>query len=240
MNRLTIARCAAACLLARSAVFADSAKAQPAPALPRLELSVGITGMSRGPAEGSERALTAMGFHEDFGNERMTQTRFDGFWKIEIGVGERRTIGILTTRVGNYTRGVREVPGQGSGSIGTHHSIVTRAITLSYRPNGWISFGAGPALHLRRFAIDAPYGPNVGVQSKRALGAVAGVNVKWKRNNGTFAHGFWQYRYAGSLSSNNVAVPLGLRNGAVDEAEWPATQIRFSHRMLGVGFGIEF
>src|SRR5688572_30747098 len=166
MNRLILI-CVAACL------YATSAFAQYIPQYPVLELSAGITGMTRGPGKGSERAVSAMGFHEGYGNRRMTTTDLEGFWKIEIGVSEHRTLGILTTRVANSTRGVRETPNSGSGSVGVQHAVITRAVTWSYRPNGWISFGAGPALHTRRFAIDAPYGPNVGAQSKRALGAVA-------------------------------------------------------------------
>lgn len=234
MNRLTTFICFAACLIAAPAV------AQYAPQYPMLELSAGITGMTRGPGKGSERAVTAMGFHEGYGNRGMTRTELDGFWKIEIGVSEHRTLGILTTRVANTTRGVRDTPSPGFGSVGVQHSVITRALMWSYRPNGWMSFGAGPALHTRRFAIDAPYGPNVGVHSKRTLGAVAGVNMKWKRENGTFAHGLWQYRYAGSLSSDDVAVPIGSRNGAVERVPWPATRIPFSHRMIGIGIGIEF
>jgi hypothetical protein len=226
--------CFAACL------SANSAFAQYTPQYPVLELSAGITGMTRGPGKGSERAVMAMGFHEGYGNRSMTRTELDGFWKIEIGVAEHRTLGVLTTRVANSTRGVSETPNAGYGSVGVQHSVITRAVTWSYRPNGWISFGAGPALHTRRFAIDAPYGPNVGVQSKRALGAVAGVNVKWKRENGTFAHGLWQYRYAGSLSSDAAAVPIGNRNGVLEHVQWPATHIPFSHRMIGIGIGIEF
>ena len=234
MNRLTTIICFTTCL------SASSAFAQYAPQYPLLELSAGITGMTRGPGTGSERAVMAMGFHEGYGNRGMTSTELDGFWKIEIGVAEHRTLGILTTRVANSTRGVREIPAPGFGSIGVQHSVVTRAVTWSYRPNGWISFGAGPALHTRRFAIDAPYGPNVGVQSRRGLGAVAGVNVKWKRENGTFAHGLWQHRYAGSLFADDVAIPIASRNGVLERAQWPATRIPFSHRMIGIGIGIEF
>ena len=234
MNRLTTIICIATCL------SASSASAQYAPQYPLLEVSAGITGMTRGPGKGSERAIMAMGFHEGYGNRSMTTTELNGFWKIEIGVSEHRTLGMLTTRVANSTRGVREAPSAGFGSIGVQHSVITRAVTWSYRPNGWISFGAGPAVHVRRFAIDTPYGPDVGGQSKRALGAVAGVTMKWKRENGTFAHGLWQYRYAGSLSSDDVAVPMGIRNGVPQHAQWPATRIAFSHRMIGIGIGIEF
>jgi hypothetical protein len=235
MNRLTTIACVAACL------FANTAAAQLAPPqYPLLELSIGLTGMSRGPGKGSEGALTAMGFHEGYGNQGMTHTDLNGFWKVEIGVSERRSVGFLTTRVANRTRGVREAPGTGT-SMAAQHAVITRAVTWSYRPNGWVSFGAGPALHTRRFAIDAPYGPDVAVQSKRGLGAVAGVNVKWKRENGTFAHALWQYRYAGSLGSGDATVPIGLRNGApLQSVNWPTTRIPFSHRMIGVGIGIEF
>jgi hypothetical protein len=233
MSRLITVMCVAICL------FAHPAPAQTPPAHPLLELSIGLTGMSRGPGKGSEQAAMAMGFHEGFGPRGMTTTELDGFWKVEVGVSERRTLGILTTRVANRTDGTG-ITGGGSTAIGVHHSVVTRALTWSYRPNGWISVGAGPALHRRRFAIDAPSGPNVGAQSKRALGAVAGVNMKWKRENGTFAHALWQYRYAGSLSSGTVTIPVGLRNGVPQTIQWPATRIPFSHRMIGVGIGIEF
>jgi hypothetical protein len=234
MHRLTTCICFTACLSANP-VFPQSA-----PQYPVLELSAGITGMTRGPGKGSERAAAAMGFHESHGSRGMTRTELEGFWKVEIGVSEHRSLGFLTTRVANSTRGVREMPNPGFGSIGVQHSVITRAVTWSYRPNGWISLGAGPAVHVRRFAIDAPYGPNVGAQSDRALGAVAGVNVKWKRERGTFAHALWQYRFAGSLSSDNATVPIGIRNGVVDRAQWPATRIPFSHRMIGIGIGIEF
>lgn len=235
MSRLMTILCLAACF------SANSANAQPAPLYPRVELSVGLTGMSRGPGEGSEQALASMGFHEGYGSRGMTQTGIDGFWKVEIGLSDRRSLGILTTRTGNRTSGVGDIPGQRNVQISTDHVVVTRAMTWSYRPNGWISFGAGPALHRRRFAIDAPLGPDVGVRSERSLGAVAGVNVKWKREHGTFAHALWQYRYAGSFRSDSVAIPVGALNRAPEQAvPWPSTKIPFSHRMLGIGFGIEF
>ncbi|HUP40693.1 MAG TPA: hypothetical protein VM115_11280 [Vicinamibacterales bacterium] len=236
MTRLMPLLCLAACLLARPA-----AAQLPPPLTPRAELSVGLTGMSRGPGKGSERALASLGFHEGYGSRGMTQTGFDGFWKVEIGMSERRSVSVLTTRTANRTSGVGDVPGLGSVQLSTDHVVVTRAVTWSYRPNGWISFGAGPAVHRRRFAIDAPRGPNVGVRSERALGAVAGVNVKWKREHGTFAHALWQYRYAGSFRSDSVAVPLGSLNRAPEQTvQWPATRIPFSHRMIGIGFGVEF
>lgn len=235
MSRLTTLAYFAACLCARTAA------AQPAPLYPRVELSVGLTGMSRGPGEGSERALAAIGFHEGYGTRGMTQTGIDGFWKVEIGTSDRRSLGILTTRTANRTSGAGDVPGRDNVQISTDHVVVTRAISWSYRPNGWISFGAGPALHRRRFAIDAPQGPDVGVRSARALGAIAGVNVKWKREHGTFAHALWQYRYAGSFRSDSVAVPVGALNRAPQQSvQWPSTRIPFSHRMLGIGFGMEF
>jgi hypothetical protein len=235
MSRLTTIACFAACLAPHVA------RAQPAPPNPRVELSVGITGMSRGPGKGSEHAFAALGFHEGYGRRAMTETGLDGFWKVEIGTSDRRSIGILTTRTANRTSGVGDIPGQRNVPISADHVVVTRAITWSYRPNGWISFGAGPALHRRRFAIDAPLGPDVGVRSDRSLGAVAGVNVKWKREHGTFAHAMWQYRYAGSFRSDGVSIPVGALNRAPDQAvPWPSTRIPFSHRMLGIGFGIEF
>ena len=236
MNRLTAFGCMAFCLVAESA-----AAQLPPPQYPLLEMSVGIGGMSPGPGARSEAALRSIGFHEGYGNQGMTQTDLNGFWKIEIGVSERRTLGVLTTRVANRTRGQRDLPGAGSISLATQQAVVTRAVTWSYRPNGWVSLGAGPALHTRRFSIDAPVGPDVAPQSKRGLGAVAGVNVKWKRENGTFAHALWQYRYAGTLSSDTVSVPVSARAGVpLQKVQWPSTQIPFSHRMLGFGFGIEF
>ena len=234
MNRLTALGCVAVCLLAKSA-----AAQLPPPQYPILEMSVGIGGMSPGPGARSESALRAIGFHEGYGNQGMTHTDLNGFWKIEIGVSERRTLGVLTTRVANRTRGVSEQPNGTSVSMATHQAVVTRAVTWSYRPNGWVSFGAGPALHIRRFAVDAPLGPDVAVQSKRGLGAVAGVNVKWKRESGTFAHALWQYRYAGSLSSESVSVPITARSGP-QSIQWPSTKISFSHRMIGIGIGVEF
>ncbi|MEO5742244.1 MAG: hypothetical protein ABIS29_16785 [Vicinamibacterales bacterium] len=235
MNRLTTILCFAACLFARLAA------AQAPPQHPHVELSVGLTGMSRGPGEGSERALATIGFHEGYGTRGMTQTGFDGFWKLEIGTSDRGSLGILTTRTANRTSGVGDVPGQGSVQLSTDHVVVTRAFTWSYRPNGWISFGAGPAIHRRRFAIDAPQGPDVGVRSERSLGAVAGVNVKWKREHGTFAHALWQYRYAGSFQSDNVTIPVNPPGRAqANTVQWPSTRIPFSHRVLGIGFGIEF
>jgi hypothetical protein len=55
------------------------------------------------------------------------------------------------------------------------------------------------------------------------------------------SHALWQYRYAGSFRSDSVAIPVGTLNRAPDQAvPWPSTPIPFSHRMLGIGFGIEF
>jgi hypothetical protein len=234
MNRLTIFVLLFGCL------GATSAFGQSPPAHPVIELSIGVTGMTRGPGRASENALAAMGFHNGYPNHAMTQTGLDGFWKLEIGVSERRSLGILTTRVANRTSGIRDIAGVPSTSIGVDHTVVTRAVTWSYRPNGWISVGAGPALHVRRFAIDASSGADVGVQSKRTLGAVAGVNVKWKRENGTFAHALWQYRYAGSLRSDTVTVPVSSGRPAPQTVQWPSMKIPFSHRMVGIGLGIEF
>ena len=205
---------------------------------PSLELSFGFTTMSRGPGGGSERAMQAIGFHPGSG-EQSTRTSLDGFWKIEIGVSRHRSLGIMTTRVRNHTYGVRRDSGR-TASIDTRHTVVTRAVTWSYRPSGWLSVGAGPALHKRRFAIRTD-GPDAGVRSERGLGAVAGINVKFKRDNGAFMHALWQYRYAGSLRSSAVELPLPQARGAAEEyVQWPARSIPFSHRMLGIGFGLEF
>lgn len=232
MNRLTTLACVIVCLLAKPA-----AAQLPPSEHPRLEMSIGFTGMSRGPGEGAEQGLAAMGLHRS----GMTETGLEGFWKIEIGTSDRRSVGVLTTRVRNSSRGHGDVPGAGDVHISTAHVIVTRAVTYSYRPDGWLSFGAGPALHVRRFAINAPKGPHVGVQSKRSLGAVAGVNLKWKREGGTFAHALWQYRYAGSYRSDSAAVPVWTLNRAPEQSvQWPSTRIPFSHRMVGIGFGVEF
>lgn len=233
MNRLTTLVCFAVCLSANSVI------AQP-PLHPRVELSVGLTGMSRGPGEGSERALAAIGFHEGCRTDAMTQTGIDGFWKVEIGTSDRGSVGLLTTRTANRTTGVGDVPGHGNVQLSTDHVVVTRAITWSYRPSGWLSFGAGPALHRRRHAIGTPQGPDVGVRSERTLGAVAGVNVKWKRERGTFAHALWQYRYAGSFRSDSVAIPIDPQGRAPQSVQWPSTPIPFSHRMIGIGVGVEF
>jgi hypothetical protein len=233
MTRLTPLVCAAAFLLPRSA----AAQLPPPPQYPRLEMSVGLTTMSQGPGAGTEQALTAIGFRQDYG-ARMTQSDIQGFWKIEIGTSDRRTLGIFKSRVANRTSGSADIPGQGYAHVSAHHTVVTRAVTWSYRPNGWISVGAGPAVHLRRLAIRGA-GAAVGVQSKRSLGAVAGVNLKWKRDGGGFAHALWQYRYAGSLTAGEVSVPVHgrLPNQSV---KLPSTRIPFSHRMVGIGFGVEF
>jgi hypothetical protein len=233
MTRLSTLACLAACLLARPA----AAQLPPPPQYPRLEMSVGLTAMSPGPGARSEQALSAMGFRQDYG-AAMTQSDIQGFWKVEIGTSDRRTLGIFKSRVANRTSGSAEIPGQGYAQVSANHTVVTRAVTWSYRPNGWISVGAGPALHVRRLAIRGA-GNAVGVQSKRSLGAVAGVNLKWRRDGGGFAHALWQYRYAGSLMADNVNVPVHgrLPNQSVN---WPSTRIPFSHRMIGIGFGVEF
>lgn len=202
MTRLTPLVCFAASLLAHPA----AAQLPPPPQHPRLEMSVGLTSMSPGPGRGTADALTKMGLHGGY-VPSMTQSHIQGFWKVEIGTSERRTLGILKTRVTNRTSGAAEIPGGGHTHVSANHTVVTRAVTWSYRPNGWISVGAGPALHIRRFAIRGS-GPAVGVQSKRSLGAVAGVNLKWKREGGGFAHVLWQYRYAGSLTTDRVDVPV--------------------------------
>ena len=233
MTRLTPLLCLIASLLARPA----AAQPPPPPQYPRLEMSVGLTVMSPGPGRGTEDALTAMGLRGGY-PPSMTQSDIQGFWKIEIGTSERRTLGILKTRVGNRTSGSAEIPGLGHAQVSADHTVVTRAVTWSYRPNGWISVGAGPALHIRRFAIRGS-GPAVGVQSRRSLGAVAGVNLKWKREGGGFAHALWQYRYAGSLTADHVEVPVHGRT-TVQHVKWPSTRIPFSHRMIGIGFGLEF
>ena len=113
----------------------------------------------------------------------MTYSDVEGFWKIEIGTSDRGSIGVLKSRVANRSNGHGVTSGAVNAQINTRQIVVTRAVTWSYRPNGWISVGAGPALHVRRFVMNAP-GLNVGVLSRRSLGAVAGVNVKWKRENG--------------------------------------------------------
>jgi hypothetical protein len=233
MTRLTTLACVAFCLLANSA----AAQLPPPPQYPRLEMSVGLTSMSPGPGTGTEDALTAMGLHGGYASS-MTQSDIQGFWKIEIGTSERRSLGILKTRVANRTSGSAEIPGVGYAQVSAAHTVVTRAVTWSYRPNGWISVGAGPAVHVRRFAIRGT-GPAVGVQSKRSPGAVAGVNLKWKRDGGGFAHALWQYRYAGSLTARDVDVPVYGRS-ADQHVKWLSTRIPFSHRMIGIGFGVEF
>jgi hypothetical protein len=233
MTRLSTLACVAVCLLPKSA----AAQLSPPPLYPRLEMSVGLTTMSQGPGAGTEQALAAMGFRQDYG-AGMTQSGIQGFWKIEIGTSDRRTLGILKTRVANRTSGSADIAGQGYAQVSANHIVVTRAVTWSYRPNGWISVGAGPALHVRRLAIRGA-GAAVGVQSKSSLGAVAGVNLKWKRDGGGFAHALWQYRYAGSLTADEVNVPVHgrLPNQSVT---LPSTRIPFSHRMVGIGFGVEF
>lgn len=234
MTRLTPLLCLAASLLARPAAAQYTQYSSSTPQYPVLELSVGFTAMSRGPGEGSERAMGALGFQ---GSSQMTKTLADGFWKIEVGVRPHRTLGILTTRVRNGTYGSRPEP---ADSMRSHHVVVTRAVTWSYRPNGWLSVGAGPALHKRRFSIESDRG-HVGVQSDWGLGAVAGANVKLKRRNGTFLHAMVQQRYAGSLRSETVPVAFARFRGAPDDhVQWPSTRIPFSHRMIGIGFGVEF
>lgn len=146
MNRLTTAACLAACLSAHSAA------AQAPPAFPHVELSVGITGMSRGPGEGSERALAALGFHEGYGARGMTQTGFDGFWKVEIGTSARRSLGILTTRTANRTSGVGEVPGAGNVQISTDH-MEARARAHSRTRSGSIGMRVRSGQTARRFRL---------------------------------------------------------------------------------------
>lgn len=235
MRRLLLI-CCAVLVVGESPAAAQYARVVPAE--PVLELSLGLTTMSRGPGGGSERVMQAFGFHSGW-RDQATRSSLDGFWKVEIGVSKHRSLGIMTTRVRNHTWGVRSDQGK-SASINTRHTVVTRAVTWSYRPNGWLSVGAGPAIHKRRFVIDT-HGPDAGVRSERGLGAVAGINVKFKRDNGAFIHALWQYRYAGSLRSSAIALPLPVPRGAAEEfVQWPASSIPFSHRMLGIGFGLEF
>ena len=138
-----------------------------------------------------------MGLRESY-RPSMTQSDIQGFWKIEIGTSDRRTLGILKSRVTNRTSGSAEIPGQGNAHVSVNHVVVTRS-----------------------------------------LGAVAGVNLKWKRDGGGFAHALWQYRYGGSLKAEEVNVPVHgrLPNQSI---QWPSTRIPFSHRMIGIGFGVEF
>ena len=174
MTRLTLFVCLATCLFTPDA----AAQLPTPPQYPRLEMSVGLTAMSPGPAARTEQALYAMGFREPY-RPSMTQSDIQGFWKIEIGTSDRRTLGIMKTRVANRTSGSVDLSGQG------------------------------------------------------------GVNLKWKRDGGGFAHALWQYRYAGSLMADEVNVPVHgrLPNQTI---QWPSTRIPFSHRMIGIGFGVEF
>jgi hypothetical protein len=234
MTRLMPLACAAAFLLPSTVAAQYTQYPLSSPQYPVLELSVGFTAMSRGPGEGSERAMHAMGFHS---SGQMTQTLLDGFWKVEVGVRPHRTLGIMTTRVRNGTYATRREHGD---SLHSRHVVITRAVTWSYRPNGWLSIGAGPAIHKRRFSIQSPRAP-VGVRSDWGLGAVAGANVKFKRDNGAFLHAMVQHRYAGSLVSESVPVALARSRGTPDDhVQWPSTRIPFSHRMIGIGFGVEF
>lgn len=187
---------------------------------PVLEMSMGFTLMSRGPGKGLERTLVAGGFRGDY-NGQATHSGVDGFWKVDVRVGQHRSLGIMKTRVHNSTGGVRQA-GRNHESLAANHTVVTRAVTWSYRPTGWLSVGAGPAIHHRRFTIRNGGSPTE-IRSERSLGAVAGINVKFKRENGAFMHALWQYRYAGSLRSESITA-----------------KIPFSHRMLGLGVGLEF
>ena len=217
-----------------------SAQTGTVPQYPRFEVSAGLGVMSRGPGEASERALTSMDFHESYGGPSMTRPHLDGLFKMEIGVTRHRSIGFLSTRGVDSTRGVRDVPGKPHESLSVRHVVRTRAIVWSYRPNGWLSVGAGPAIHRRRFTIDPPDHAAVGVRSDRSLGAVAGVNVKTRRRDGLFVHALLQYRYAGSLQSDSVPVPLGSRRVVPREnVTWPSTKIPFSHRLMAMGIGFE-
>jgi len=248
-------------------VFASTTWAQPRSSpvkisteLPHVELAAGLNAMWGGAGSDSVRQLRALHLDDHspmFPRKTLpwTQSGFGLFGQVHVAVAHNAMVGYLVSRTQQDTHGVRTAidtaPGAPmySSAVDAHEDIKTRALIVSFRPNAWIKVGAGPALHERAFDLFAAQRAvaDVGPHDS-ALGWVASGELKFRRAPSTddhpplFGHVVAQYRAAGSAVSDTAELSLGTTYGGTNlgSVTWPATSLRFSHWMVGVGIGLEF
>ena len=224
--------------------------------LPHVELSVGMATMAGGSGAGAEQ--TMRGLQLDDWTPRFqrrtlpwTQAGIGLFAQAHVAVSPHATVGYLVSLTQHDTHGSRTSESTAVFPVYTHvaahQEVKSRALVVSLRPNAWIKFGAGPAVHQRLFEIQGPQEPRGSVKD-RTLGWVAGGEVILHRSPASYEHPPYfvkvmgQYRAAGIAASEPIEMTLGRSPTGKDlgNVSWPAADVRFSHWMIGLGFGIEF
>jgi hypothetical protein len=216
--------------LAYTIALAIPAVAQPTPMsseMTHAELSVGVDGMSAGPAGDLARGMTQI---------LPPPTVVSGlFAQVNVGKSRHTMIGFFTGSDGRTAYG--QVPEGGSVSI--HANVRTRAVLASFRPTAWVKVALGPAIVRRRveFRNDGQ------TFASPALGWIAAADVKFLRRPVTPLHpprfGYVTAQYRGVPALDVPATPMTVYDKKQQTVWWPAQRVRMSHWMIGVGFGFE-
>lgn len=226
--------------------------------LPHVEVSAGVTTMGGGPGRDAEREMRILHLDDPAARFRKktlpwTQPGIGLFGQVHLAVTPHAMIGYVVSLTQQDTHGARTAPDPTPGVliqssyVDAHQEVKTRAIVMSLRPNGWIKVGAGPAIHERTFEIGGPQS-TAGSVADASLGWVANGELILHREPMTYDHPPFfvkvvgQYRAAGSATGNAAVVPLGKSYAGADlgNVQWPQMPLRFSHWMVGIGFGLEF
>jgi len=207
---------------------------------PHVEISIGAAAIEHGPSVDVEREMRALGLVYPRGKFTSPMTEPPNlvpgvFAQAHVALGAHAMVGALVSGLETTTTG-RDVH-LAVGSVQAHTR--TEALVFSYRPNSWFKFGAGPALNHHTIAF---VGPSSTFRDQ-TLGWVASGEAKFVRRPQRvdrpplYGYVLGQYRHASSLALPATVLPL---NGPPNRfLSWPATSVRSSHWMFGVGVGIE-
>jgi hypothetical protein len=207
---------------------------------PHVEVSIGAASIVHGASVDFEREMRALGliYSRDTFKSPMTEQPniVPGvFAQAHVALGRHAMVGALISGLETTTTGRDATLATGYIKSDVH----TQALMLSYRPNPWFKIGAGPAFN--QHAIEF-LGPSSTFHDQ-TFGWVASGEAKFARRTRHFdrppLYGYvlGQYRHAPSIDLPSTLLPLsGPPNRLLP---WPATSVRSSHWMFGLGLGIE-